>query len=61
MATVTELYEFTVDGTIYRFCPKITNVVFSGSVFVPTIISRGPIQITDNFLKNTRIELDVYK
>jgi hypothetical protein len=53
MASITELYEFTVDGTIYRFCPKISNVNFGGNIFVSTILSRGAIQLTDNFLKNT--------
>lgn len=52
MATITELYEFLVDGTYYTFCPKVTSVVFNGRIFTPTIISRGAIQLTDNFLKN---------
>lgn len=53
MAIVTELYEFTVDGTAYRFCPKISNVIFNSNVFQSAIIARSAVQITDNFLKNT--------
>ena len=55
LSTITELYEFNLDGTYYTFTPKITSTLFNGRVFLPTIITRDSFNITDNVLKNSLV------
>jgi hypothetical protein len=53
MATVTELFEFNIDGQFYRYTNKVLSTIFNGNTYSPAIVSRGALQITDNVLKNS--------
>lgn len=53
MTAITEMYDFILDGTYYTFTTKLSPVTFNARTYYPTIIKRGNIKITNNFLKNT--------
>jgi len=53
LSTITELYEFNLDGVYYTFTPKISTISFGGKTYIPTIISRSGITVSDNVLKNS--------
>lgn len=55
MASITELYEFNVNGTYATFCQSILPITFNGKVYSPSLISRDRINLTDNVLKNTLV------
>lgn len=53
MALITELYKFTKGTQVFGFAPRISTYSYLGVDYRPTIITRGRIKITSNFLKNT--------
>ena len=47
-----ELYYFNDNGTVYGFTPKFSEVVHDSVTYVPTLIKRSAIKLTDNFAKS---------
>lgn len=47
-----ELYLFNDSGTLFAFTPALLSRTFNDVTYVPTIVTRSAMQLTDNFAKS---------
>jgi hypothetical protein len=48
-----EVYQFNDNGIYYNFSPYTTEQVVNGVTYIPTMVSRGTIQLTESFAKTS--------